>query len=149
MLLRDFLYVDSDKVRGLLAQLDEGIAEGATESETTEKLTGGGLKGMVEHSQRWGGDRTVKKSLADALFPTLEQALESLGMLHDISEELTHAEFWGESMRTALPPSALIRVTAPGALFDARYVSSTFAAFATSFQGLVNIGAFEAALLPT
>lgn len=148
MLLRDFLYVDSDKVRGLLAQLDEGVAEGATESEHSEKLTGGGFKGIAEHSQRWGGDRTVQKSLGDALFPTLEQALESLGMLHDISEDLMSPDYWGASMRESLPPGALIRVTAPGALFDARYVASTFAAFATSYQGLVNMGSIPAAPAP-
>lgn len=144
MLLRDFLYVDADKVRGLLAQLDEGIVEGSTEMEQREKLSGAGFKGLAEHSQRWGSERTVQKSLGDALFPTLEQALESLGLMFDISEELSHPEFWGEPMRDTFPPGTLVRITAPSALFDARYVATTFAAFATSWQGLVNVGALEA-----
>lgn len=48
MLLGEFLYVDSDKVRGLLAQLDQGIIEGSSEVEKSEKLTGGDLKGLTE-----------------------------------------------------------------------------------------------------
>lgn len=135
-------------IRGLLAQVDEGIAEGTTEAERSEKISGGGLKGIVEHSQRWGGEKTIQKSLGDALFPSLEQALESLGMLHDVSEALMDPEFWGEPMRDRLPPGSLVRVTAPGALFDARYVSSTFAAFVTSLQGLTNIGVLPAAPTP-
>jgi len=145
MLLRDFLYVDADKVRGLLAQLDEGIVEGSTEMEHSEKLSGAGFKGLAEHSQRWGSERTVQKSLGDALFPTLEQALESLGLMRDISEELSHPDFWGVSMRDRFPPGALVRITALSALFDARYVAATLAAFATSWQGLLNVGAVEAA----
>ena len=66
MLLRDFLYVDADKVRGLLLKLDEGIVEGSTEMEQSEKLSGAGFKGLAEHSQRWGSERTVQKSLGDA-----------------------------------------------------------------------------------
>lgn len=69
-------------------------------------------------------------------------------MLHDISAELMDPDFWGDPKRASLPPGALIRVTAPGALFDARYVASTFAAFSTSFQGLVNIGSLPAAPPP-
>ena len=143
MLLRDFLYVDADKVRGLLAQIDEGIVEGSTEMEQRERVSGAGLKGLAEHSQRWGNERTLQKSLGDALFPTLEQTLESLGVLQDVSAELSAPEFWGPPMQERFPPGTLVRITAPSALFDARYVATTFAAFATSWQGLVNVGAVE------
>lgn len=141
MLLRDFLYVDSDKVRGLLAQLDEGIVEASSEAETNEKSSGLGLKSLAEHSQRWGSERMVQKSLGDALFPTLEQALESMGVLVDLSEPLQQTDFWGAGMREQYPPGTLVRITAPAALFDARYLAATFAQFATSWQGLVDIEA--------
>lgn len=145
MLLREFLYVDTDKVRGLLAQMDEGIVEGSTERDHQQKSTGGGWKGLAvaEHSQNWGSESTVQKSMGDALFPTLEQALESEGILTDLSAELTEDEFWGETMQEKFPPGSLVRITAPGALFDARYVGTSLAAFATSWQGLANVGVFD------
>lgn len=143
MLLREFLYVDTDKVRGLLAQLDEGIVEGSKERGHQEKVSGAGLKNLAQHSQRWGSDTTVEKSMGDALFPTLEQALESEGILTDLSAELMEDGFWGDSMRSQFPPGSLVRITAPGALFDARYVGAALSAFATSWQGLTNVGVFE------
>jgi hypothetical protein len=139
VLLRDFLYVDTDKVRGLLAQLDEGIVEASSEADTHEKSSGLGLKALAEHSQRWGSERTVQKSLGDALFPTLEQALEATGLLVDLSDSLTQGDFWGAEMREHHPPGTLVRITAPAALFDARYLADTFAQFATSLQGLVDM----------
>lgn len=146
MLLREFLYVDTDKVRGLLAQLDEGIVEGSKERGHQEKLSGAGFKGLAQHSQKWGSETTVEKSMGDALFPTLEQALESGGILTDLSAELTDDDFWGETMRDRFPAGSLVRVTAPGALFDARYVGASLSAFATSWQGLTNVGVFDAAV---
>ena len=141
MLLREFLYVDLDRVRGLLAQLDEGIVEASTETEKAEKLSGAGFKGLAEHSQRWGTERAVQKSQGDALFPTLEGALESLGLLTDLSADLQDVDFWTEEkLQSLAPPGTLVRVTAPGALFDARYVASTLAAFATTMRGLSNLG---------
>lgn len=149
MLLREFLYVDADKVRGLLAQLDEGIVEGSSLVERSEKSTGGGFKGLAEHSQRWGSERTEQKSQGDALFPSLEGALESLGMLRDISEELSQVEFWDlGSMQAKFPPGSLVRITAPSCLFDARYIASILNAFATTWRGLINTGSVVAIKAP-
>ena len=69
MLLREFLYVDTDKVRGLLAQLEGGVSEGESETTRGEKRSGIGMKGLAEHYQQWGNERLVQKSLGDALFP--------------------------------------------------------------------------------
>ncbi|KRC50307.1 MULTISPECIES: hypothetical protein [unclassified Nocardioides] len=148
MILREFLYVDVDKVRGLLAQLDDGIVEESTEQTHHEKTTGGGFKGLAEHSQRWGTDATSQKSMGDALFPTLEQSLESLGLLTDISDDAANSDLWGEQMRDRYPPGTLIRITAPAALFDARYVTSILTGFATTWQGLVDLGVMEKAAPP-
>lgn len=149
MILREFLYVDADKVRGLLAQLDEGIVEGSSERTHEIKDSGVGFKGFAAHSQNWGSETTLQKSMADALFPTLEQVLESLELLTDISEELADADFWGAGMRTKFPPGSLVRITAPAALFDARYVAASISGFATSYLGLTNVGVFPAPSQPT
>lgn len=150
MFLREFLYVDVERVRGMLAQLDEGVVEGSTESNSHEKLTGGGLKGLAEHSQKWGGQRSVQKSQGDALFPTLEDTLDQLEVLKDLSEELRDPDFWTaeEGLRTVAPAGTLLRVTAEGSLFDARNIAATLTSFATTTQGLGNLGILPAPAPP-
>ena len=138
MFLREFLYVDSDKVRGLLAQLDEGIVEASTETGQSEKVTGGGVKGFAEHSQRWGTATSTQKSQGDALFPMLEGALETEGMLTDLSELLSQPAGW-EDLGEDFPPGSLVRMTADGSMLDARYLASTLAAFSTAAGGLKDV----------
>lgn len=77
MILREFLYVDTDKVRALLAQLDDGIAEESLETERKEKRTTIGPRSAAQHLQGTGSESYTNKSLGDALFPTLEESLES------------------------------------------------------------------------
>ncbi|MFG3143258.1 hypothetical protein [Streptomyces sp. NPDC048243] len=142
MILREFLYVDTDKVRSMLAQLDGGVAEEERETGREEKRTTVGPRGVAQHFQGTGIERYTQKSLGDALFPMLESALESESLLRDISEEVADAEKWTTGkMATIAPPGSLVRITAPGTLFDSRYVANTFSAFAWVNIGLQGIGA--------
>lgn len=151
--LREYLYVDSAVVRGLLAQMDSGIVE--TEQQTTSKAkkTGGGVKGFAEHVQDWGDSRTTTKALGDTLFPILEESLEAEGLLEDVSDVLASGEEWaGGDMHDRLPPGKIVRITLPGYLIDARFVASFLSGFAVTHRGLVNMGvlpqATEAVLPP-
>jgi hypothetical protein len=58
MVLREFLYVDTDKVRSMLAQIEGGIAEEARETERRDKRTEAGVKGVGLHQQSWGSEST-------------------------------------------------------------------------------------------
>lgn len=142
MVLREFLYVDTDKVRGMLAQLDGGVFEEERETTRDDKRSQAGVSRFVQHYQTWGSERLTQKSLGDALFPTLEEALESEGILQDVSQELSDVNYWTqERLRTELPPGTVVRITTQGSMFDARYVAATFTAFATAYSGLQGIGA--------
>lgn len=83
MILREFLYVDTDKVRAMLAQLDGGVAEEERETNKQEKKYTVGPRSVAQHLQVTGGERYTQKSLGDAIFPMLEAALESEGLLRD------------------------------------------------------------------
>ncbi|MGV9246733.1 DUF6414 family protein [Streptomyces sp. NPDC003710] len=142
MILREFLYVDTDKVRSMLAQLDGGVAEEERETGREEKRTTVGPRGVAQHFQGFGSERYTQKSLGDALFPMLEEALESESLLRDISEEVSEAEQWSSGKLASLaPPGSLVRITAPGSLFDSRYIANSFAAVAAVSMGLQGIGA--------
>lgn len=140
VLLREFLYVDGVKVRGMLGQIDEGVAEESRKTVKDERTTQGGVRGFASHQQRWGSEDYVTKSLGDALFPTLEDMLTANGNLLDISEELREPEYWTEGLRQGIPPGSLVRITADGALFDARYVSTILSGFVAVYSGLTSLG---------
>uniref|UniRef100_A0AAU2A8X7 Uncharacterized protein n=1 Tax=Streptomyces sp. NBC_00093 TaxID=2975649 RepID=A0AAU2A8X7_9ACTN len=131
MTLREFLYVDTDKVRAMLAQLEGGIAE--EERKTNRE---GNQWTAGQHLQNIGSETHTQKSLGDALFPALEAALDAEGLIRDISDEVANIDEWvSGDLKNRVPPGSLVRIKAHGSLFDARYVAETFAAF-----GAVNIG---------
>ncbi|MFJ6853714.1 hypothetical protein ACIQM3_24825 [Streptomyces sp. NPDC091271] len=141
MILREFLYVDTDKVRAMLAQLDGGVAEETRDTSSTEKKNTLGPRSMAQHLQVTGTETYTQKSLGDAIFPTLEDALESEGLLRDISEEVAELSEWTSgNLRSIAPPGSLVRITAKGSLFDSRYSASVFAAFASAAIGLQGLG---------
>ncbi len=137
MVLREFLYVDTDKVRGMLAQLDGGVFVEERETTRDDKRSQAGVSRFVQHYQTWGSERQIQKSLGDALFPTLEDTLEVQGVIMDISRELADPAYWTATrLHAEVPPGTIVRITGPGSLFDARYIAATFAGFATAYQGL-------------
>ncbi|MFJ1951833.1 hypothetical protein ACIOGT_07505 [Streptomyces microflavus] len=141
MILREFLYVDTDKVRAMLAQLDGGIAEESRETERTEKRTTLGPRVAGQYFQGSGSETYTNKSLGDALFPMLEDVLESESLLRDISEEVSNPQQWGSGeLKRGLPPGSLVRITTMGSLFDTRYAASAFSAFGSVVMGLGDLG---------
>ncbi|MGW5675415.1 DUF6414 family protein [Streptomyces sp. NPDC003860] len=139
--LREFLYVDTDKVRAMLAQLDGGIAEELRETERKEKRTTVGPRVAGQFFHGSGSETYTNKSLGDALFPMLEQALEADSLIRDISEEVCDLDWWSSSeLKRDLPTGSLIRVTAMGSLFDTRYTASAFSAFGAVMVGLNDLG---------
>ena len=141
-MLREFLYVDTEKVRSMLAELEGGIEEEIRKTERHDKRTEGGVRGIGLHQQSWGNEEYVNKSLGDAIFPALEDILAAEGLLVDISEQAKDVDVWNSGdLPNEHPPGSIVRVTAPGALFDARYVATVLGGFAASYTGLVDMGA--------
>ncbi|MGH3942176.1 MAG: DUF6414 family protein [Pseudonocardiaceae bacterium] len=141
MILREFLYVDTDKVRGMQAQLDGGIAEEEHQTNKSDKKTEVGPKSIGAHSRGWSEESYVQKSLGDALFQVLEETLYSQGLLRDLSDELSNPAFWySDNLREEVPPGTLVRITSTGSLFDARYAASILAGFGTTYSGLQQLG---------
>jgi hypothetical protein len=150
MVLREFLYVDTEKVRSMLAQLEGGIAEEARETERHDKKTEAGIKGVGVHQQSWGSEEYVSKSFGDVIFPTLEESLTAEGLLTDISENVATEQAWiSGRLASEHPAGSIVRVSAPGALFDARYVAAVLAGFAAAWTGLVDLETGEQSPRPT
>ncbi|MFF0460939.1 DUF6414 family protein [Streptomyces mexicanus] len=150
MLIREFLYVDVEKVRSILAQVEGSVPETSSASERTVRH--GNVDSRVIHNYESSDESRINKSLADSLFPSLEESLNSEGLVRDITEKAKDAEYWTSgSLRNENPPGSLVRLTASGALFDARYVAASFAGLAasvTGFQGLDSETSAPATLPP-
>ncbi|SIJ41095.1 Uncharacterised protein [Mycobacteroides abscessus subsp. bolletii] len=144
MILREYLYVDLSAVRGVLAQVNPGIIETETETESTDKKTSGGIKGFTEHVQNWGTNTATSKSFADAVFPRLEKTLEVDNYLEDISGFFEEENFWKDGQaQKFLPPGKIVRLTAQGHLIDARFIAKILSGFTTTYRGFVNIGLYN------
>ncbi|WP_328735711.1 DUF6414 family protein [Streptomyces bobili] len=138
VLIREFLYVDVEKVRSILAQVEGSVPETSTAAERSVRH--GRADNKMPHNYESSDESRINKSLADSLFPSLEESLNAEDLVRDITDEVKDPEYWTSgSLRSDNPPGSLIRLTAPGALFDARYVAASFAglsASVTGFQGL-------------
>jgi hypothetical protein len=136
VILREYLYVDVDKVRSFVAQIDGGVPEEARHTERSDRKSAGGIKGFASHERDWGAEDYVHKSLADGIFSDFEANLESLGLLRDMSVNLTEDEYWTDGgLREEAPSGSLVRITAPGAIFDARYVANVMSSFSSAVLG--------------
>lgn len=138
--LREYLYVDLEKVKGLASQLYEGLPESSEESRKSGRTAQLGSKafGLV------GGERisdvTDRKIITDSLFPWIERDLEAEGYLNDISTFLSDVEsFTAGMIKQKYPPGSLVRITSDARLMDPGYFAKTMAAFSTAVVGFAEI----------
>lgn len=139
--LRDFFYVDTDRVRSLLAQLYEGVPEQVKKSEEKHSKWQVGLRGLATALRESGssseGEET--RALSDLHFAMFEEAAEVTGFLRDITEETLDPRNWKRSrLHNMLVEGDLIRYTAPTRIIDPRHIAKTLeqqdAAFSRSAQ---------------
>jgi hypothetical protein len=134
---REFLYADVDRVRSLLAQRLGGVPEEGRTTENSIRQLTIGAKQVLGASREDRAESYEQRSLVDALFPELEALLEAEGWLTDISDEFhsSSAASYPE-LRLAIAPGSIIRLTAPGVLFDTAYLAHSFAGTAAAASGI-------------
>lgn len=134
MFLRDFLYVDLDKVSGLASQLYDGVADRATKVSTRQKSLVTNLN-VIRGGSESVSEESTERNLRDSLFRVLENDLESLGALKDVSELLADEVAW-ESIEDIAAPGTVLRITAPGTLFHPEQMSDSIVGIATAAHGI-------------
>lgn len=137
--LRDYLYVDVDRVRGLSSQITDSIPEKKIDSSSRDSAAGLKLKIAELGSVRSKGSIT-EYSLEDTLFKALESDLESLGYLEDVSSLLADGSIW-DDVDSVIYPGKIIRLTSQGSIFHPRQVNEFIVSIATTSLGLVDAGA--------
>lgn len=138
MFLREYLYVDVDKVRGILSQIEEGVPETAKQVERKEKDAEAKNKIAGGIGRKWIDEESIEKSLGDALFKILEDALESLLVLYDISDEIQSEEGL-KAVHAQLHPGSVVRITAPARLFHPGQLTHAMVGIGTAATGMSDI----------
>jgi hypothetical protein len=146
MFLREYIYVDSDKVRGLASQLYDGVPEKATRVSARQKKLQAGIK-VVRGEGSSSSEDAIEKSLGDSIFKDLEADLEALELLVDASEQLQTKEAW-EDIDSLASPGSILRITSPGTLFHPAQISDAIVGMATSAHGLFDLGQSSAKAAP-
>ena len=122
---REFLYVDVDRVRGLLAQIDGGVVDTIIErqSDRSSGVLGArifGVQGSKERVEEGAVEWT--RTLDDAMFSLLEEAAEQANLLRDVPE-LKDISAWADGrVHEALAPGQLVRVEGATQIVDPPHV---------------------------
>lgn len=112
--LRDYLYVDVDKVKSIAGQLESGVPEASRLTTRDAKRTTLGWRTILSYSPESSEEGYVERSMLDSLFPELEEILEQ-GWLEDISDDFNEARSdLFESLRSKRPEGSIFRLTADG-----------------------------------
>ncbi|MDX8144505.1 hypothetical protein SK854_20470 [Lentzea sp. BCCO 10_0061] len=134
-ILRDYLYVDVDKVKSIAGQLDSGVPEESRLTAKDNSRTTVGWNKVLSYAPEHGSESYIQRSMLDSLFPELEEALED-GWLTDISD--LFSEDGGEvfdDVKSICPEGSLFRLTADGFLFDSTYLGAMFGNLSTALAG--------------
>jgi hypothetical protein len=137
MFLRDYLYVDLDKVSGLASQLYDGVPDRATNVTARQKKLEADLK-LIRGGTGSSAEDAIERNLGDSLFKDLEADLESLGLLTDLSESLADIETW-ESIDDLVSPGQILRITSRGTIFQPAQMSEAILGLATAAHGIAQL----------
>ena len=125
VLVRECLYVEVDRVRGLIAQIDGGVVDQIIErqSDRRSNALGARLFGAQGSRERAAEDAVEwTRSIDDALFSLLEEAAEQADLLHELPM-LRDPEAWRDGrIHETLKAGQLVKVDGPTQVVDPPHV---------------------------
>ncbi|WP_436842869.1 DUF6414 family protein [Streptomyces collinus] len=136
--VREYLYVDTLRVRTLLAQLSSGLPE-TRRSDHTRQWTAS-LTDLDSPQHDEGTRNQEVRSLADLHVAMLEDDAEYAQMLLDVSEVSKRPKNWNRGrIHRALNPGSLIRVKGPTSII----YPASFAASVNAFSLVTDDSTFS------
>lgn len=142
--VREFLYVDVDRVRSLLAQIEGGVvseirSHGGHVIDATAKASffGIGAEGGYQHERFTEESR----SLQDLTFVAFEEAAEHLNLIMDLTgPEYRDPNAWQSGLvHVRLRQGELVRIDAPVQLLDGQLFRSRIERFTKMADTIVEI----------
>src|SRR5579859_44143 len=148
--VREFLYVDLQRVRSYYAQLNRGVIESVLSREETScqveaqaRIFGIGASGGG--AQEW--EREESRSLQDLNYVIFEELFEKAGYIEDVKEIVEDAASWGNGgIHASLVEGTIIRYTGLIQILDPRFVKARIDQLSRLMKGIAGaqIGAVPA-----
>lgn len=96
MVIRDFVYLDIERLKSIIAQAEYGYAVSASRSQTTTQGVSGGIEGGIlsvvkdtaEAQSLRSTEEAETRSLHDYIYNRVEEALVHHGLLRRLPEDL-------------------------------------------------------------
>lgn len=141
--IREFFYVDVDRVRSLLAQIEDGVVE-ALKTQSTQTLEGGAQASIFGIGARGAYGREVAneeaRSLQDLTFVAFEEAANEAGLITELDTTFTDPDVWQSgSVHPRLSAGQLIRIESDVQVLDGGLFRSRVARFEKMAEALVDI----------
>lgn len=132
--LKDFIYMDIDRIRSFTSQLYEGIPESIDSKNGKEQDIKGSVKGSVpllggggvEGGLLFRKETTETKSLQNYIYTLFENKLSDLEKLKILDEKFDEEEWGNGIVRNDLKETDFIKITANVKIFDYEYLDNTF-----------------------
>ena len=150
--VKEFLYVDVERVRSYYAQLNRGVIDSIVNTSTTRsardaeaKLAGIGVGGGATRE----ASRQESRSLQDQTYVVLEESLEREGLLTDLGEQWADADGWtsGE-LHEQLHEGQVLRFTGDVQILDPSFVRNRIEQVARVARVIAGFALPEAAAEP-
>ena len=117
--IRDFVYLDIERLKSIIAQIEGGLVEGFSESEKESGEVSSGLKGkilgLIETSVGgkflWEKQENETKTLHDHIYNKVEDALKETELLIRIPENIAVEDMINEEYRSMLGDTSFILAT--------------------------------------
>lgn len=138
--LREFLYVDLQRIRSYYAQQNRGIIDsvlsretGARQADIQAKIMGIGASGGGSKEQA----REESRSLQDLSYVIFEELFENANLIKDIGELVEDADSWKNgNVHKSIDEGWIVRYTGLVQVLDPQFVKSRFEQFARLVAGI-------------
>lgn len=135
--LRDFVYLDVERVKSLLAQLDRGLLSDRSDSIGSSKSAEGKVGVSIPALLDIGGaghyvstdQSTETRTLHDFVYSQTEEKLLELGRIKLLPNDVTSDRLRSSDVRAALSPVEYVLVRGKIELSDYQYMMSILSNF--------------------
>lgn len=125
--VRDYLFVDRQRVGSLLSQFTNGLPEDRTEQASRSFRLKASLSSVFSFENDRGLSDSQTLALADLHVSQLEEAAEALSMLRDVSALVHKRKNWLRGkVRSKIEPGMLLRISAPTQISDISSIIDSF-----------------------
>lgn len=141
---REFLYVDTQRVKSFLAHMEGGVVQQTQlgqvdnlKADAQAKLLGFGGGGGYSHDWK----REEQKSLQDVVFSLFEDTADENGYITDATDDYYNPELWADgSIQGDLEAAQIIRITCEVQMLDGGLFGSRLERYLEMADSLARLG---------